>query len=82
MLRDILVQVLDWRPNLGTDAFLKSWEGILAFRGEQVRIETGGEKPIIGELIGLETDGSLRLRDEHGKFVTVQFGEVHLRPLA
>jgi BirA family biotin operon repressor/biotin-[acetyl-CoA-carboxylase] ligase len=82
LLRNIIVRVLDWRPNLGTDAFLKSWEGSLAFRGQQVRVEAGSEKPLVGELSGLETDGGLRLRDEHGKFVTVQFGEVHLRPLA
>jgi len=82
LLRDILVRVLDWRPNLGTDAFLKSWEGSLAFCGQQVRIETGSESPVIGELLGLNSDGSLRLLSEHGKSVTVQFGEVHLRPLA
>ena len=35
-----------------------------------------------GELIGLNPDGSLVLRDENGKSVTVRFGEVHLRPLA
>jgi BirA family biotin operon repressor/biotin-[acetyl-CoA-carboxylase] ligase len=82
LLRDILARVLSWRPNLGTDAFLKSWEGSLAFRGQQVRVEAGDETPLTGELIGLEMDGGLRLCDEHGKFVTVQFGEVHLRPLA
>lgn len=82
LMRDILTRVLGWRPKLGTDAFLKSWEGSLAFRGQQVRVEMGGKKPLTGELIGLEMDGGLRLRDEHGKIVTVQFGEVHLRPLA
>jgi BirA family biotin operon repressor/biotin-[acetyl-CoA-carboxylase] ligase len=82
LLKDILVNVLDWRPNLGTDAFLKSWEESLAFRGQQVQVEGGSEEPITGELLGLNVDGSLRLRNKHGKFVTVQFGEVHLRPLA
>ncbi len=82
VLRDVLARVLDWRPKLGTDAFLKSWEGSLAFRGQQVQVQGGSEKPVMGELLGLETDGSLRLRDKHGKSVTVQFGEVHLRPLA
>jgi BirA family biotin operon repressor/biotin-[acetyl-CoA-carboxylase] ligase len=82
LLKDILVNVLDWRPNLGTDAFLKSWEESLAFRGQQVQVEGGSEEPITGELLGLNVDGSLRLRNKHGKSVTVQFGEVHLRPLA
>lgn len=82
LLREILERVLEWRPNLGTDAFLKSWEGSLAFRGQQVQVEGGSEEPIKGELLGLNTDGSLLIQDEHGKSVTVQFGEVHLRPLA
>jgi BirA family biotin operon repressor/biotin-[acetyl-CoA-carboxylase] ligase len=82
LLRDILLRALDWRPNLGTDAFLESWEGSLAYRGQQVHVEGRSEGPVIGEVLGLDTDGGLRLRDEHGKSVTVQFGEVHLRPLA
>ena len=82
LLKDILTRLLDWRPNLGSKAFLKAWEEHLAFRGQQVRLEVGSEEPVLGELLGLESDGSLRLRDENGKTVTVRFGEVHLRPLA
>ena len=82
LLREILAKVLEWRPRLGTDAFLKAWEERLAFRGQQVQVEGGGEESVIGEILGLEMDGSLRLATEHGKFVTVRFGEVHLRPLA
>lgn len=80
LLRDILVNVIGWRPKLGTDAFLNAWEESLAFRGRQVHVGGGGENTVVGELIGLNPDGSLRLRDEHGKSVIVQFGEVHLRP--
>ena len=82
LLREILTSVLDWRPKLGTDAFLEAWEGYLAFRGQQVQVEGRSGDPIIGELLGLEADGSLRLQNEPGKSVTVRFGEVHLRPLA
>jgi len=82
LLKVILTRVLDWRPNLGTQAFLKAWEEHLAFRGQQVRVEVGNGEPVLGELLGLEADGSLRLRNENGKSVTVRFGEVHLRPLA
>jgi BirA family biotin operon repressor/biotin-[acetyl-CoA-carboxylase] ligase len=82
LLKDVLLRALDWRPNLGTDAFLQAWEGSLAYRGKQVQVEGRSGKPIIGEVLGLDMDGGLRLRDEHGNSVTVQFGEVHLRPLA
>ena len=82
LLREILAKMLEWRPRLGTDTFLKAWEERLAFCGQQVQVEGGGEESVIGEILGLEMDGSLRLSTEHGKFVTVRFGEVHLRPLA
>ena len=82
LLKDILTKMLEWRPNLGTTAFLKAWEENLAFRGQQVRVEAGSGESIVGELLGLGLDGSLRLHNEHGKSVTVRFGEVHLRPLA
>ena len=48
----------------------------------QVRVEMGGEQSITGTVIGLETDGSLKLRDEHSKNVTVRFGDVRLRLFA
>ena len=82
LLQDILTRLLAWRPKLGTDAFLKAWEGHLAFCGQQVRVEGRSEGPMRGKVLGLESDGSLRLRDEYGRSVTVHFGEVHLRPLA
>lgn len=82
LLRDILTGMLAWRPKLGADVFLETWEERLAFRGKQVRIQGGSGDPVIGEIIGLNQDGSLRLGDAHGKSVTVQFGEVHLRPVA
>lgn len=82
LLRTILAKILDWRPLLGTDLFLKAWEENLAFQGQQVQVEKSSGERVIGELVGLESNGSLRLRDKYGKFVTVHFGEVHLRPLA
>jgi len=82
LLREILLNVLDWRPKLGTDTFIQFWGQRLAFRGQQVQVQGGSGSPIVGELLGLDSDGNLRLQNEHGKSVTVQFGEVHLRPLA
>ena len=81
-LKSILGRVLDWRPKLGIDEFLEAWEQNLAFRGQQVQVEAGSGNPVIGEVLGLDSDGGLRLQDEHGKSIIVQFGEVHLRPVA
>ena len=82
LLREILLKVVEWRPNLGTNAFIRAWEARLVFRGQQVQVQGGSARLIVGELLGLDPDGNLRLQDEHGKSVTVQFGELHLRPLA
>ncbi|MFL7869121.1 MAG: biotin--[acetyl-CoA-carboxylase] ligase [Anaerolineales bacterium] len=82
LLREILTSVHGWRPKLGTDAFLKAWDENLAFHGQQVQVEGRSGDPIIGELLGLEADGSLRLQNELNRSITVRFGEVHLRLLA
>jgi BirA family biotin operon repressor/biotin-[acetyl-CoA-carboxylase] ligase len=77
-----LTSLLRWREQIGSDGFIKAWEEKLAFRGESVQIRAGGEESIHGQLDGLESDGSLRLRDVHDKFVIVRFGDVSLRPAA
>jgi BirA family transcriptional regulator, biotin operon repressor / biotin---[acetyl-CoA-carboxylase] ligase len=82
VLRDILAALVEMRPLLGTDEFIAQWEGLLALRDENVQVESEKNPPVTGQIHGLETDGSLRLRNEHGEFVTVRFGDVRLRPLA
>ncbi len=80
LLHTILSKIIDWRLKLGTDEFLGAWEESLAYRGRQVQVWSDNMVPLIGELTGLETDGSLRLRSAEGKLSSVQFGEIHLRP--
>ena len=82
VLHDILFALIELRPKLGTDEFLKAWEEKLAWRGEQVQTQALDEPPLTAKLLGLESDGSLRLRDEHGNPVAVHFGDVSLRPAA
>ncbi len=80
LLHDILAGLIALRPHLGSDSFIASWEKALAFRGEQVQAEQGEGSLVAGKLLGLESDGSLRLMDEEGKSITVRFGDVSLRP--
>jgi BirA family biotin operon repressor/biotin-[acetyl-CoA-carboxylase] ligase len=80
ILGDILAGMIALRPHLGSDSFLASWEKALAFRGEQVQVEQGDGSVITGKLLGLESDGSLRLSDDRGTSQTVRFGDVRLRP--
>ena len=82
ILHDILVSLIELRPHLGTEEFLKQWENLLALRGETVQVETEKAPQVTGQISGLDSDGSLKIRNEHGEFVTVRFGDVRLRPLA
>ena len=80
ILHDILAGIIALRSHLSSDSFIASWEKALAFRGERVQVEQGDGSILMGKLLGLEPDGSLRLSDEHGKSLTVRFGDVRLRP--
>jgi BirA family biotin operon repressor/biotin-[acetyl-CoA-carboxylase] ligase len=79
LLHDVLSSLIAWRPKLGTDEFIKTWESLLAFRGKEIQLTKENEQPLSGELIGLEPDGSLQLK-VNNNFLTVQIGEIHLRP--
>lgn len=82
VLHDVLSALISLRPLLGTDEFMARWEKLLAYRGRQVQVEMEGEGTVVGSVSGLDRDGSLQLRDENGKSITVQFGDVRLRTLA
>jgi len=79
VLRDILASLTALRPQLSTDEFMNKWGEALAYRGRQVKVDMGGQT-VVGRLEGMISDGSLRLRDDNGKSVTVRFGDVRLRP--
>jgi BirA family transcriptional regulator, biotin operon repressor / biotin---[acetyl-CoA-carboxylase] ligase len=82
VLRDILAGMIALRLHISSDSFIAAWEKALAFRGEQVQVEQGDGFLTTGKLLGLESDGSLRLSDDTGKSLTVRFGDVRLRPRA
>jgi len=79
ILREILSTLMRLRPGIGTDEFVRTWEHNLAYLGERVTLQGLNEAPISGDLLGLEADGSLRIRDERGNPVTVRSGDVSLR---
>jgi BirA family transcriptional regulator, biotin operon repressor / biotin---[acetyl-CoA-carboxylase] ligase len=82
VLREILAGIIALRPHLRSDSFIASWEEALAFRGEHVQVEQGDGSMLTGKLLGLESDGSLKLSGEAGNPITVRFGDVRLRPRA
>jgi BirA family transcriptional regulator, biotin operon repressor / biotin---[acetyl-CoA-carboxylase] ligase len=81
LLVKILQVLFYWRSLVSSESFLLAWEKRLAFRGEQVEIRAEGQPSQVGKLEGLGEDGSLRLTSPQGQAFSIQFGEVHLRPV-
>ncbi len=87
LLHDILVHLLRWREQMASEKFLLAWLARLAFRGEWVTIvlenesEQDAPPSLEGQVAGLNSDGSLRLRLRSGEITPVHFGEIHLRPV-
>jgi BirA family biotin operon repressor/biotin-[acetyl-CoA-carboxylase] ligase len=79
LLHDILAALIDWRSRLGSEGFIRAWESALAYRGEWVQVWVEGASQGVGELIGLQADGSLSIRTSSGELLVVHFGDVHLR---
>ena len=77
ILASILSSFIRWRERIGTEELIRAWEEMLAFRGQRVQVT--GDSVITGELLGLESDGSLRLRDGNDKSIIIHFGDVSLR---
>ena len=82
LLHDILASFIALRPHLHTSSFLAAWEKSLAYHGMDVRVDLRENQVVMGKIEGLEVDGSLRVMDEHGRTVTVRFGDVRLRLFA
>ena len=83
LLHAVLRHLLDWRPRLGSEEFLHAWEERLAFRNEWVRVSPGTGEALPpefqeGQILGLEADGALRLRNRAGKVFTLHAGELSL----
>lgn len=85
LLRSVLERISAWRSQLGSTEFLQAWESRLAFRGEWVAVFAAGPQGSPpwreGQVLGLEADGSLRLRERSGLVTSVHSGEVRLRPI-
>ncbi len=86
LLRHVLTALLYWRNKLADQAFIQAWESRLAYKGQTVTITAlvsgdAREEHLEGEILGLNPSGALRLRDSLGDVVTLQSGEVHLRPV-
>lgn len=82
LLAVIMQRIFAWRFHLGKEDFLAAWENCLAYRGEEVRIDVPGNKVLEGTVLGIDSQGNLRLKIKSGGELAVLAGDVHLRPAA
>jgi BirA family biotin operon repressor/biotin-[acetyl-CoA-carboxylase] ligase len=83
LLRAVLEGVLFWRQRLNKAEFLQAWQEQLAFKGTWVQIsrdDPSGVSMQEARLVGVRADGKLELIDREGKTITLETGEVTLRP--
>jgi len=78
VLRSILYQLVTWRNQLGSLEFLKVWGDALAFKGEWVTISGTGGHDQVGQVVGINASGSLRLAGSNGEEFLIDAGDVHL----
>jgi BirA family biotin operon repressor/biotin-[acetyl-CoA-carboxylase] ligase len=87
LLHSILERLLAWRPRLDSAGFMWAWEERLAYKDCRVQVLTPyglsglGGVEAEGLLIGLASDGGLRLLGEDGREQSLRVGDLHLRSI-
>ncbi len=84
LLRAVLKYLLAWRARLMTAEFIQAWKAALAFGDQVIEISspTSDESPSVrGRIAGLDSDGALRLLTASGEIISIQAGEIRLRPV-
>jgi biotin-(acetyl-CoA carboxylase) ligase len=61
--------------------FIRAWEQNLALRDQLIYVSSSGAELLAGQIAGLNQDGCLLLDLPTGEQVTIQVGEIHLRPV-
>jgi BirA family biotin operon repressor/biotin-[acetyl-CoA-carboxylase] ligase len=79
LLKEVLEATLGWLPYLDQIEFLQAWEDNLAYQRERVQLLSEGSEVVEGRVLGLGSDGSLRLELSGGDISSFRAGEVHLR---
>lgn len=80
MLHAVLTKMIELRTHIASPDFIKAWDLRLAFRGEWVYISQNNEPVRDLQIVGLEGNGALRVRDRAGDVYSLQVGQIRLRP--
>jgi BirA family biotin operon repressor/biotin-[acetyl-CoA-carboxylase] ligase len=67
------------RRHQSRQEILSDWDKRLAFKGETVRVVPPGENALVGTLMGIDTQGFLRLKSGPGAERLISAGDLTLR---
>jgi len=79
LLVHVMERLLKWYSRLMEPSFIQAWDGMLAFKGQRVRLTTDKGVKGEGRLAGISDDGSLILISETGQETEFHSGEIQLR---
>jgi BirA family transcriptional regulator, biotin operon repressor / biotin---[acetyl-CoA-carboxylase] ligase len=80
LINRVLTHFLAWRQSVDTPEFMRAWENQLAFMGEKALVVSPDGTASRGKLIGLSSEGFLKLHLRNGEIMYVKSGDVRLRP--
>jgi BirA family biotin operon repressor/biotin-[acetyl-CoA-carboxylase] ligase len=80
---DLLIQIMEslikWYSRLAEPSFIKAWDSMLAYKGQQVKLTTERGMRAEGKVAGISDDGSLILLTNGGEEKEYHSGEIQLR---
>ena len=86
LLRQLLIEIINWRLKIYSEEFIRSWESHLVFLGMPVRCKWRGThdglegSSAVGRLIGLNDDGAIRLETIDRNEIILQEEIISLEP--
>ena len=79
LLYQIMESLIKWYSRLVEPSFIQTWNALLAYRGQEVKLVSDKGKVEQGELVRISSDGSLVLRGTAGEEREIYSGEIQLR---
>lgn len=80
LLRAVLEKIIGLRGSILESSFIEKYSRHMAFIGQSVKLDSNSGEAVIGELVGVDQDGRVILRDENGEEKSSPIGDLHLRP--
>jgi BirA family biotin operon repressor/biotin-[acetyl-CoA-carboxylase] ligase len=79
LLVQLMVSLQKWYSRIAEPSFIKTWDDMLAYKGQRVELSTGQAIKASGIVEGISDDGSLLLRSDTGGLDEYYSGEISLR---